>query len=346
VSISAVSWSSLAHLRRAGWRRGHRRTWISRIAPRLAAAAIAEGTEGEWRTETVTVTDTLVAVAVVTREVTARRVVVKMPYTSEGVECLRRQADVLAALHADPRLRGWLPELPRCLGHGEVDGRQYWVEEALPGTPVTAAVLRRARHGGLLHAAIRLIGDFHARTSEERLLDHATLEAWVERPLRRIEAFSATRPRRQSFLDALERVRAELTTALTGRTARTSWVHGDFWPGNLLASGPVVTGIVDWDRASAQQLPLHDLLHLHVLSRRLTNGDELGDVVVRAMRRGISDAIGVSAEQVASWLDDIPERPAIILYWLRHVSLFIDSEGHRDNPRWIRGNVERVLAHI
>jgi aminoglycoside phosphotransferase (APT) family kinase protein len=129
---------------------------------------------------------------------------------------------------------------------------------------------------------------------------------------------------------------------------RTSWIHGDFWPGNLLSAQPggLVTGVVDWDCASDQQLPLHDLLHLHVFTRRLTRGDELGHIVVRALRSGIGDALGVSAGEVATWLDGVPQRPAVLLYWLRHVLLFIDSESHRDKPYWLRANVEHVLVNI
>ena len=107
-----------------------------------------------------------------------------------------------------------------------------------------------------------------------------------------------------------------------------------------------MTGIVDWDQAAARQLPLHDLLHLHVLARRLARGDELGEIVVHALRHGIDRTLDVPADEAADWLDGIPPRPALLLYWLRHVLLFIDSEGDHDDPRWIRGNVERVLVNV
>jgi aminoglycoside phosphotransferase (APT) family kinase protein len=217
------------------------------------------------------------------------------------------------------------------------------VEECLPGTPATNTRLRRK---GLLSSAVRLIDDFHARTSQDRLLDHASAEAWVDQPLRRMEDFYAIRARPSGFFDALDQLRSELVAALVGRATRTCWIHGDFWPGNVLASDGTVTGVVDWDRAQPDQLRLHDLLHLHLFARRLATGDELGEIVVRAVRRGISHEIGVPADRIALWLDGLPERAAILLYWLRHVSLFIASEGHRDNRRWRRGNLERVLAGV
>lgn len=333
-----------AKLHCAAWRAGSARGRLARIAPRLVATALPQVDPNAWRTEAVTLTGTFVGVALVTCAPTGQRVVVKVPYTGDGVESLRRQTTVLAALHANPQLAGWLDMVPRTLAEGKVNGRAYWIEKALPGSPVSA-VRSGERVGHILEAATRFIEDLHGRTAEPRILDAETVRSWVERPVRRIAASCGT-SRRERCLPSLDRLRGELTAALVGRRARTSWIHGDFWPGNVLAQGSVVSGVVDWDRASPDQLALHDLLHLHVLTRRLATGDELGDVVVRALRYGIDGTIGLPAGRLATWLEGIPERPAVLLYWLRHVSLFIDSEGHGDNPRWLRGNLDRVLAGI
>jgi aminoglycoside phosphotransferase (APT) family kinase protein len=214
----------------------------------------------------------------------------------------------------------------------------------------------RRRNDRILAQATRVIRELHTCTREEIRLDSATIGGWVHAPLRRVMALPTGKRAKGVLRDAAGRLRDELEAALAGRTVRASWIHGDFWPGNLLASGHGgdltgdvagdVTGVVDWDGASPRQLPLHDLLHLYVFSRRLTSGDELGDVVVRALRDGISEATGMPAGSIAAWLDGIPERTAVLLYWLRHVLLFIDTEGHHDNPRWIRANVQRVLTNV
>jgi hypothetical protein len=39
----------------------------------------------------------------------------------------------------------------------------------------------------------------------------------------------------------------------------------------------------------------------------------------------------------------LPGHTAALLYWVRHVSLFVGSPGHGDNRRWLDRNVERVL---
>lgn len=329
-----------AHATSLAWRA--RLSWV---APELAAAVVPGAPAGGWRTESVAVSDTGLAVALVEQAGAAYRVAIKVPSTVEGVDRLRRQAQTLAALHGEPGLAGWLRVAPRPLGRGEVDGRPYWVETAPPGTPVTAGTLARRGCPGVLGAAGRLIGELHARTGRRAVLDEDAVRAWVDEPLRRIEGGLARAGTRDRYAPAIASLRAELLGSLTGRTARTGWIHGDFWPGNLLASAGAVTGVVDWDLAAPGQLPLHDLLHVHLFARRLATGAELGDLVVSALRRGVAETTAVPAGEVDRWLDGIPPRPAVLLYWLRHVCMFIDSEGHGDNPRWLRGNVERVLAN-
>nr|WP_241724104.1 phosphotransferase [Dietzia sp. E1] len=50
-----------------------------------------------------------------------------------------------------------------------------------------------------------------------------------------------------------------------------SWVHGDYWPGNVLKSDvahePVVTGIVDWENALDPGMPDIDLVHWYLSTR-------------------------------------------------------------------------------
>ncbi|MEU5721979.1 aminoglycoside phosphotransferase family protein [Micromonospora sp. NPDC047738] len=344
----AVQWAQpVLRDRLACWLHRPERSWTATVAPRLVARATTTD-DTRWRTESVAFTSTSVAVATVGSRGAGERYMVKVPWTHQAAEGLRRQADVLDLLWTNPRLPGLRSLLPYCVARGEVDGRYYCVEGALRGAPASGMMLRRSRRAALLASAGRVIHDLHQRTRERTLLDRAALEEWVDVPLRRLREFAATHPRRGRFLDTVWRLREELVVALVGRTVHTSWIHGDFWPGNLLATSPdgQVTGIVDWDRAAAHQLPLHDLLHLHVLARRLARGDELGEIVVQALRHGIDRALDVPADEAAAWLDGIPPRPALLLYWLRHILLFIDSEGDHDDPRWIRGNVERVLANV
>jgi aminoglycoside phosphotransferase (APT) family kinase protein len=331
----------------ARWRHQPELRWITAVAPRVLADV--EGTpEDKWRIEAAMWTGTSVAIAIVTHREQDRRFVVKIPASVEAATSLRRQIRVLSALADDPRLHDWEAPLPLPVHEGELAGRYYCVEAALPGEQ-SVRVVRRGAHGGsLVDASARLVGGLHSRTAQERRVDTSAVEAWVDRPVQRLERFAVTRRRSHLLLPGVERLRECLRGSLLGRTARLSWIHGDFWSGNILASphSGRITGLVDWDQATSDQLRLHDLLHLHLYARRLRSGEELGDIIVGALTVGLPSAIGVPAGLIDAWTDGMPSRSALLLYWLRHVTLFLDSDGHRDNQYWLRNNVERVLVHV
>lgn len=320
------------------------RAWIAAAAARAVAASVVE--PGEWRAERIVRTGTLVTVVQVGCGTTGRRFVVKMPADPRREASLRRQAEVLARMRADPRLAGWLGPVPRCVGHGRVEGILYWVEEAVPGRPVTGRMLRGPQGPATLRFAREFATGLHARSAVPVTVDEQAVERWVHVPVRHISGYLAQGRGGTDQRAALDRLAAELAAVLLGRDQMICRIHGDFWPGNLLCTGSLVTGVVDWDRAEPDQLPLHDLLHLHVMARRLTGGFEMGDVVVNALRHDPARAIGVPDEELTSWLYGLPPRAALILYWLRHVWLHIGSEGTHDGSSWIRRNARRVLANI
>jgi hypothetical protein len=329
----------------ARWRYRSELRWVAAAAPRLVSRTEPMPGDG-WRTEAVRWTRTSLAVAVVAHHGSGCRRVVKVAATADGVLSLRRQIRVLWALTDDRRLQDWRAVLPRPLDGGDIDGRYYCVEEALAGEP-SARLLRRGRAPAVLDASASLISDLHSRTAKQRRLDDVAVEAWVEVPLRRLEQLARSRARREALLKGVERLRGDLSDALLGRSVRLGWIHGDYWPGNILASARSgrITGIVDWDQGGPDQLRLHDLLHLHLFARCIRRGEELGDVVIEALEAGIPRAIGVDAGRVNAWIDDLPPRASLLLYWLRHVTLFLDSDGHHDNRYWIRNNIEKVLLH-
>jgi Phosphotransferase enzyme family len=347
VAVRALPFLQSTAMTAARWRHLPELRWAAAVAPRVLAG-VEGASEAEWRTQAVTWTGTSIAMAMVVHRSHNRRLVVKIPATVEGSASLKRQVQALSALAGDPRLRGWEAALPWTVREGEVAGRYYCVEEAVPGEQAARLVMRSGRMQVLLDASARLIDGLHSRTIQERQVDDVAIEAWVDRPLRRLERFAVARRRSDELLAGVERLRDDLAGALLGRTVRLSWIHGDFWPGNILISskGERITGIVDWDQAATQQLRLHDLLHLHLYARRIRRGEELGDVVSGALTAGVPEVIGVPASLVDAWTDGIPSRSSLLLYWLRHVTLFLDSDGHRDNRYWLHNNVENVLLHV
>ena len=88
------------------------------------------------------------------------------------------------------------------------------------------------------------------------------------------------------------------------------------------------------------------MLHLILYSRRVRYGRELGDVV----RAAIDDPRWDATERrlIDEQTDDTPgpqlsDRSAILLAWLRHVSIFSSVAGHGANAVWIRNNIETII---
>ena len=280
----------------------------------------------------------------------AAAVVLKLPGTREAHAALLRHQAALAALHADERLRFWsgLPPLP--LAAGTLAGQPYLAEPALPGRAGSSLLAAPATRAAVQTVAGSAIAGLHQRTGALTLVDQQTLARWVDHPLSVLRDVSAGLPRATRHGRSLDRLRTELHGHLAGRPVRVGWIHGDYWPGNLLlaAGGTQVTGIVDWDRAAPGELPEHDLLHLLLFSRALVQGREPGEVV----RDALEGAPWASHEQAllatmrpAGPAEPITLRAAILLYWLRFVAANLEQQAQSfaADRLWLARNVETVL---
>jgi aminoglycoside phosphotransferase (APT) family kinase protein len=142
-----------------------------------------------------------------------------------------------------------------------------------------------------------------------------------------------------------------LRRQLHGRELPFSWTHGDFWPGNLLMQqlGGAITGIVDWDRASADQLPLHDLLHLLAYTRKMQRRSELGEEIVSYLLPAAFDKHEATLVREALEALGLPAdarffQAATLLYWLRFAAANLSRyPAFRSDSRWLRNNVFLVL---
>lgn len=297
-------------------------------------------------------TETGMVVAFLGPPAGAPTAVMKLPVSREGVQTMYRQLAVLESLHSDQRLVEWRRLCPRPLAHGEFEGQPYLVESAFSGVPAHRVIHSPALRVGMQVAAASVIGELHRRTASVVLVDAALLDLWVDRPLHVLEGLPAIQLRGRDRREAIRRLADELRGSLGGRRLAVSWVHGDFWPGNLLLvpGSTQPAGIVDWDMAAPNELPSHDLLHLLLYTRKLVRTQELGDVVRAALageewaphEQAIleSATCGLSGDQVS-------ERALLLIYWLRHVAANLaQGPAYSRNWLWLVRNIEVVLRWL
>jgi aminoglycoside phosphotransferase (APT) family kinase protein len=276
-----------------------------------------------WRTISRKWTSTGTAVFVVRLERTRSCIVVRI--NSQGAVWLSRETLVLRQLRTYPLPQRLQVLLPTRLAAGNIAGHGFTVDETLPGSQHFGPNFARDM------AAISLIGELHQATAQEMAVDHETLQAWLGAPMRTITALLRQVPLPLPR-DALNRLVVKVQGDLLGKSVKVSWIHGDFWAGNLLVDGSSrsITGIIDWDLAAFPELPLHDVLQMLLLSRTLARHESLGQVVAQLLNGGSWTTDERKLLDAAAWAaaDDIDQSTLLLLYWLRYMAAIGQQQEH------------------
>jgi hypothetical protein len=329
-AVGAGSVLRLSHARRFN-RRGA--TDLARCVPRGFAVGAIEPTE----------TDVLVGHAHALDG--CDRVIVKLARTARGARSLRRECDMLTALHGDRRITGWEVPTPEIWSIGELDGLPYLVESALGGETIGRLLTRELPEEPLTARAMQAIEGLHRRTAQVVNVDTELLRRWIYSPVEAVGPIVAGSPRRAAAIRDLGR---ELAARLEGRTVAAGWIHGDFTPGNVLIDPHAgrITGVVDWELAGTPELPVIDRATFVLATYLETTGRQLGAVVAAIANDEASPSLrwslGKAAQRDAAVLLDV--RSVALLCWLRHVAALVTrSERKARDSAWTRHNVHQVL---
>jgi aminoglycoside phosphotransferase (APT) family kinase protein len=295
-------------------------------------------------------TSTDMAVVIISPPAQPPFAVVKLPMTARAVDGMLRESRALAALHADERLGDWRRLVPVSLASGTLEGRCYRVDAALRGRVVLDELRKDKSRRNLLESAAETIHVLHRTTASVVEVDERLAAHWIDAPANDLLAHGAAR----GLGSQVGRLRDELRTALVGRSLSAGWIHGDYWLGNLLfeagEAGP--RGIVDWDAAGESALPVIDVIHLLLYTRRLITGRQLGEIVAEQLRgRGWPAEERRLLDHYGTWChgDSLSERHQLLLCWLRHVAHHARQQGDGRTlgyRRWQSRNVRPVLASL
>lgn len=351
----AVRW--LAIPRRLWWygaRRGHIQA-VYRLFDAIKAAIPAPADlppPKSWRPEKLLWTLSDVTVVRVGPEGSSPVALLKAPQSKAGAASLRQQMATLDGLRADSRLDGWKALLPTVLFQGEVNGQYYVIERELPGIDGRRVMAHPATRKPLLHAAAASIAEFHRQTGASLTVDAATLARWIDKRIAPLRAIYEGREDAKAHAGAIDRLAGELRGALDGRQVAAGWIHGDFTPGNILATadGAQITGILDWDQCSPMQPPQIDTVQLLIATRMIAEGTELGHVVNEMVDRAnwMPDELELFAkDSTVADSHRLEPRTVVLLAWLQHVSANLEkSERYQRHRFWLDRNVETVLEHV
>lgn len=271
----------------------------------------------------------------------------KVARRGSGGHRLLREAQMLSELAAEPALEWLQPYCPRTLAAGEDRGQVYLLLAPVHGEPALKHVQGSESRDRLLRAGGEVLERMRQATGVDIVLGETELRSWIDHPAAAaISLFGAGE--RGTAIARLQAVREELRSRMDGVALRTSLIHGDFWPSNLLSDPGTgaITGIVDWESAERGALPFHDALHLVLYTRKLVARSGLGWEV----RRTLEGVPWSAAERAV--LDPVTPgtldlRPIVLLYWLRQIAMNLDRQPKPTrHKRWRRDNVEAVLEWL
>lgn len=249
------------------------------------------------------------------------KAVLKLAQPGPAVTGLEREARFLHMLHEDERFRGWARFAPRLLGHGFADDCFYTAESAIPGRGLNR-IATPANAGDAARQAAITVRRLHLSTATRRQIDERLVDLWVEPPLAALSsALTQASGYREWQMHALGYIRERVRTILVSRRLEIGFIHGDFYPNNILM-GPTlrVFGVVDWELAR-DDFPIQlDLFTLLLAMRMRAQRRLLGSVVAGFIKGDVP----TDAER--SWLAseelDDPElcKALALLTWLHIAS--------------------------
>ncbi|MEO7910341.1 MAG: aminoglycoside phosphotransferase family protein [Roseiflexaceae bacterium] len=279
------------------------------------------------------------------------RLVLKLPLTPDAERSTSDHRQVVVTLHELPELQAFCEFVPRAIAWGDLQDHPYYLETALPGVGAADLVRGHAEPASMLQDAARLIGKLHLGTVQRRVVDEALFARLAGDDLALLRQMSVGWPEAALLRQKLNQLDELLRSQIAGHELPFSWTHGDFWPGNLLIqpATEAIGGVVDWDRASADQIPLHDLLHLLAYTRKLQRRSELGDEIVSYLLPAVFDKYERSLVKEAIEQLDLPTsgeffRAITLLYWLRFAATNLSRyPAFQRDSRWLKNNVFLVL---
>jgi aminoglycoside phosphotransferase (APT) family kinase protein len=280
-----------------------------------------------------------------------RRMVLKLPLTADAERSTTGHRQVVTQLHEQPDLQTFCALVPRPIAWGEYEGRQYYLETALPGVGAADLVRRQAEPPWMKQDAAWLIRQLHMGTLQRRVVDDTLFARLAGDDLELLQHLAERWPEAVLLRRRLDQLEDLLRVQLQGRELPFSWTHGDFWPGNLLlrSSDSAVSGIVDWDRAATDQMPMHDLLHLLAYSRKMQRRSELGEEIVSYLLPAAFDKYERTLIKEAMEQLELPKsarffQAITLLYWLRFAAAnLLRYPAFQGDGRWLKNNVFLVL---
>jgi aminoglycoside phosphotransferase (APT) family kinase protein len=272
-----------------------------------------------------------------------RRYIMRIARSPIALMRAQRNFETLATLRRSTLPRSITSLAPLAVVQRVHAGYAIFLETCLDGVAGPVKSGRRGP-GGWARDAVEFITALHMATARKTTIDARWLAARVSEPVARIVT-ACGEPAAQ---DVLRRAEAACHTALAGLTLPLVQTHGDFTDSNcLFAPDGALTGVVDWELALADGLPLLDLLQLMPVAaadqpHRWPHLDAWLALLREPARVAAAPILGTYMNTLGVPAASVPA--LVLLQWITHVADRITARG--DDQSWLRLRVWQPLESL
>ena len=210
---------------------------------------------------------------------------------------------------------------PKLLLHGEINKLHYFVETQITGYPL-GEFLRSKGRTSMLASVSRLLDELNPKPSLNQVhpFTGQLYEQHVENRLSNL--FEVVHD--QSIRKQLQ---ASFHKILYGIDVYVGLTHGDLSLSNILVANNRIAGLIDWDAASSNDLPILDAIHYLRSANQWFNSDGnilQGVKLLTTREWPIAEERDLLIKQYKKYqMDPAHHNGLVYLYWLRNVTTLL-----------------------
>jgi len=265
---------------------------------------------------------------------------IRFPFTKDSIERVKNQQELTALLQ-----RQGIRFIPRPVELKKELPVPYYIEAGMPGRSVEKEFAEGSAGvaQSYFQKAQEKVREIHRQFGRAVLMQDAEFQTYVQPKLdiiaKRLETYQPGR-------EALQRIGEFFREEFAEKRMLATLVHGDFKIGNCLFDGSGnISGIIDWDMGSRDDLALIDIASLLGRSQRQRQRLSLPDLILRyeTIRNEFDPVYRQYFE--ATETSPIPAFTTLLFYWLDRVYKQINFDAEVKES-WIKSNVLPVLENV
>jgi len=316
---------------------------IEEAAAKLADhLAEDDSKRAHFRPDFIRIGDSSVATVCVAEEDGPRTFALKIPLTPEALIRLRQSFQVLDKIRSriEPD-RSLVDLLPAPITTLECAGQVIFVQRYCPGFDLGHCYDERTDRLGVFRLGLDALLQMHRELDGQWTHSIASLQTWI---CKREQHISESIPTLRN--GSLKQVTDYAMNYFRQHLPLSVWTHGDFCPANLLsnATGDRLTGIVDWEFADPEGVPLLDLLQLLFFTKSFIRGQSFSQCLAKSISAShLNEDEAPFVEEYCRELriPDTAIRPLALMAWLDWV--YRRATSHAYVAAWRHSEIESFI---